>query len=1052
MIKKFKKAITIIVVTAFCAVWAVVAAACGNTNEWGKWRVSIAPTCTESGERIRYKNDDKTKFEKEEIPPLGHDWGEWHIVTPPTHTSEGVRDRTCKRCAEQDVSDIPMVPTTYYIDVMDVDGNRIDRVYTEDDGSYELTEPTLVGYEFIQFLTKGGDPFAVRGVIDDSMADEKRVEVIADFEVLPTTTFAQLVERAGGGAKKILLAADITVTGSVYVVGNTELTVENNYTLTRGADFGGDMFIVGETESGENTVLSGKPSSLALSAKNGGSLTIDGNKENMTVDVNGTAILVLNSATVTMGDGVTVKDCKKTANNKILTGYQISYPERIGGAGMIVVNGTFVMNGGSFIGNEVNTDETGSDTVGEGDEKDESNRASSTGGAIYAYADITINSGTFSENSAARGGAIYSYRHSTIKAATFSHNTAGVYAGAVYLPGSQYAAAYFGEENADGELVVIDGNTAQKSGGAVFGQMKNSITVYGGTTFKNNMAIESNGGAINTSGAVTIFDANFINNKAASKGGAIYMYYADEDLTVRLVEIKKAMFDGNQATKGGAIAFSSSNPEFGEGARGVIGIDATTVDDGDATTEPAYTVVFKNNIARATLTDDPELPTDDGGDDEEGSTSQTETPTEVLGYNGSGGAIYISRTAKVTLYGVLFDGNTAERKGGAVYITSKNARLADYGSCYIGNTAGVDGESERKTSSGSGGAIYSYGTSNARPYVDIDGSTFTANKAFDVSYGGGAIYLTNTKDPTIKNSMFTANSAVNNGGVLAVYGGTQLTLTNNIFGGETSEQGNTAGNHGGAVYIASNGTTVTDNGSSYSNNTAGNHGGAIFAGTNTTLNVDGSSFSANEATKNAGAIYGYTGSKLEIKNGSFTANKAHGSSNGGGAMYFSGATATVDKSEFTENVADYCAGAIAAYSESTLTVTDSSFIKNSAGASGGNGGGAMYLSGGNVELDGVTFTENYSNKNGGAFCAYSKVQVTVKNMTAENNSSKTSGGVIYIGSAGTVVSIYSGSASGNTSKTGNAITCGSSSTLNIKSGEGGFEYDAADISGTAHEL
>lgn len=963
MISKLKKLILIIAVAALCVFTGVAFVACSG-DEWGAWKEIKHATCTEPGERIRYKTDNKAVFEREEIPALGHDWGEWHIITPSTHTSEGLKDRTCKRCAEEDVDDIPMLPTTYYIDIVDADGNRIDRVYTDDDGAYELTAPTLVGYEFIRFITEDGEDFAVSGVVDASIADGKKVTVVADFEVLPTTTFAQLYERAEAGAKKILIAADITMTGSVYIVGNTEITTDKACTLTRGADFGGDMFIVGETEDGENTVLSGKPSSLTLSAT-GGTLTVDGNKSGMTdgVEVSGTAILVLNSATVTMNDGVTLKDCKKTANSKLLNSdYKISYVERIGGAAMIVVNGTFVMNGGTFDGNEVNIDETGSDTVGDGDEKDESNRASSCGGAIYANADITINGGTFSENSAARGGAVYSYRKTYVNAATFINNTAGVYAGAIYLPGSQYSAVYLGKEDAEADTVLLEGNTAEKSGGAMFGQMKNSITIYGGTTFKNNVAVASNGGAINTSGAVTIFDAKFEGNRAASKGGAIYMYYANEDLTVRNVEIFGGVFDGNKATKGGAIAFSSSDPDFETGAVGVIGketVQPISEEDSEEPTEGeedtqehVYDVIFKNNSALATETEDPELPDadQDKGDDEEGSESV------VKAYNGNGGAIYISRRANVTLFNVLFESNSSERKGGAIYITSDGAELVDNGSGYTENTAGSNG-----------GAIYAYTDTK----VTIDGSTFTSNSSNDEKYGGGAVYFSGAKNSAISNSKFIGNSAVYNGGAIGVYSGTKLTLTDNIFGGKTSEEGNTAGNHAGAVYIASNGTVVTDNGSSYSYNTAGNHGGAIFAGSNTVLKINGSSFSNNEATKNAGAIYAYTDSTLEVNESSFTANKSHGTSYGGGAMYISGATVNMDTVAFTDNAAD--------------------------------------------------------NKFGGAICAYSSSTVTIKNITTSGNTCKSRGKVLTVGSAGTVVNILGGSLS----ESGAVMYCGKSTTVNI---------------------
>ncbi|MDE7107928.1 MAG: hypothetical protein K2O39_06345, partial [Clostridiales bacterium] len=307
-------------------------------------------------------------------------------------------------------------------------------------------------------------------------------------------------------------------------------------------------------------------------------------------------------------------------------------------------------------------------------------------------------------------------------------------------------------------------------------------------------------------------------------------------------------------------------------------------------------------------------------------------------------------------------------------------------SCYLGKSAGVDSASEKKTSSGSGGAIYAY----TRTYVDIDGSTFSANKAFDEKYGGGAVYLSNAKDPTITNCTFSANSSVYNGGAVSAYSGTNLTVDTCTF------DGNTSTNNGGAVYASK--------------------------------------------------------SEVNIIDSDFTANASNSTKYGGGAVYFTATTANVSGCKFTGNTSNLSGGALSMYSDSEVTVEDTLFENNEAKVSTGDaGGGAMYISGGNATLRNVQFKNNTSGRNGGAFCAYSKSNVNVYDVTADSNSANYRGGAIYIGSSGTVVSIYGGEATSNTAKNnGNTIYCGGSSTLNIKTDA--FTYEAGSIKGTINEI
>ena len=75
-------------------------------HEWGDYTVSVEPTCTAAGTKMR---ECLRCGEKEyvDIPALGHDWSEFVTVKEPTCTETGTTRRVCERCGAEDFGEIP---------------------------------------------------------------------------------------------------------------------------------------------------------------------------------------------------------------------------------------------------------------------------------------------------------------------------------------------------------------------------------------------------------------------------------------------------------------------------------------------------------------------------------------------------------------------------------------------------------------------------------------------------------------------------------------------------------------------------------------------------------------------------------------------------------------------------------------------------------------------------------------------------------------------------------------------------------------------------------
>lgn len=174
-----------------------------------------------------------------------------------------------------------------------------------------------------------------------------------------------------------------------------------------------------------------------------------------------------------------------------------------------------------------------------------------------------------------------------------------------------------------------------------------------------------------------------------------------------------------------------------------------------------------------------------------------------------------------------------------------------------------------------GGGIYSQGAGT----INLNNVSFTSNKTSGGS--GGAIYHSGAS-LSINKGSFSGNAALDNGGAMAIVGGTAGTLIDLSFNNNTAGAGNSSGGYGGAIYADSNltlnvsaGTSLTSSGNAaYSNATTVNaqRGGFMYlaSGTSATINVGaGGSYtigaagdtSANDSISGADATVGL------IKNG-----------------------------------------------------------------------------------------------------------------------------------------------------------------------------------------
>ncbi len=310
-------------------------------------------------------------------------------------------------------------------------------------------------------------------------------------------------------------------------------------------------------------------------------------------------------------------------------------------------------------------------------------------------------------------------------------------------------------------------------------------------------------------------------------------------------------------------------------------------------------------------------------------------PIDFTGNKASvhGGAIFADGFA-MTVTGT-FENNSANERGGAVYLNSISSFTIAEEAVFDSNTAGTYGGAVFfRYFEAHSQKLYVYGTVTNNTAVANSGGAFYVNRAAKIEISGnvsnnssganaGAMYAIGDA-----NSVFTVTGTVNNntaqssGGAFYIEGNGKLLLdlTRATFTGNKTVS-TTAGN-GGAIYV-SNANVICGTGTTVSNNTAYN-GGAFGLASSTTLNInEGAVMEGNYARSTGGvAVNG----SVVMTGGTISNNK---SGSQGGVFYGSALNASGGK--IFSNTSGHYGSVWSANAALTLTGTVEIYDNNQTG-------------------------------------------------------------------------------------------------------------------------
>ena len=560
-------------------------------------------------------------------------------------------------------------------------------------------------------------------------------------------------------------------------------------------------------------------------------------------------------------------------------------------------------------------------------------------GAITTIGNATVIGSNFVNNSGRWGGAISATgaelrKNSstlTVSNTIFKDNSA-LYAGAVYIWGSNYniADCVFDNNTAFGKGNMTPNNN---NGGALVvsqvSRFNEPITgTISGSKFTNNKA-QYGGAAYFNKGFVTITDSVFENNIATAEGGAVGFSHASvKDL---VVSINNSSFVGNKAPVAGAIFTNVdskiTNSNFINNSAAKIGGAICNVND--LTVENSK---FVNNTPQAihnfkelhlgieTFTDlQNAIGLVDGILTLDSDIAMTDD--EAAGFvNG----VIINKNIRIDGKGHTIDAKNLGRIfsiGEGFTVTLTNATL-------------INGKATE------GGAIYNDGS------LTLSDVKLSDNAAD--SYGGAVF---NNGELVVSDSVFDSNDIVNRGSASVDYGGAAiynwydgvLTVSGSNFTNNIKNYKNGDRLVGAVATIGD--ATISD--SCFVNN-AGRWGGAIsasgylIAGDDVnTLIVSGSTFKENGGLYGAGIFV--AGSDFTVSDCVFDKNTAFGkgnmtpNNNNGAAIVVTDTgkdiTGAITGSNFTNNKAQY--GGAIYICEGNIAISDSLFENNSADVEGG---------------------------------------------------------------------------------------------------------------------
>lgn len=559
-----------------------------------------------------------------------------------------------------------------------------------------------------------------------------------------------------------------------------------------------------------------------------------------------------------------------------------------------VENCTFINNTASYTGGAIFNSEGGV-YIGNSVFISNENGADSEygGGAVYGHNSfMVIHNSTFTDNNANKvGGAIYTYgSRLMVENCTFANNTASEYGGAAFIQATigsfvgcdfiNNSAKLGGSAISAGEYSVLKlangtiENAASENGGAIYLKYGNLTIVN--TTFVNCSAKYS-GGAVYSSDANTTIDRITVKNGKALNGGALF--------TSGKLTVSNSTFENATATTGGAIyTYTRDN----------VNIANSTFSKCNGNTGGAIYAYYNTlNVDNCSFTDNKG---DNGGAIYATGTLKAANSKFINNQaTNYGGAIYGSGAA-IDLKGCELKGNGAN-SGGAIY-------AADASSIIIANSNLTDNTAKKY----SGGAIYATGLTD----IEIENSDISRNSAANNGGGicldgdarlnkvnltsntaknGAAIYEGGSGKVTLIDCEVKNSKASQNG---AVYGndGSFIIAENSKF---IENEG-----YAGAAIYAKGSANVKK--SEFSGNVASKAGGAIYGSAASEITVTESAFEENNAENGpAASIYGY---KTTVTDSSFKST----ASKGGVEIFAVNNVADIKNTQFDTNLQEFNEG------------------------------------------------------------------------------------------------------------------------------------------------
>jgi len=110
-----------------------------HVHEYGEWKVTAEPICTEDGTKTR--TCECGEKQTETISALGHAFGEWIVVTEATADQEGLEERSCTHCGSTETRTVPVI-AAQSIETASVDFSDI--AVTEPQGESEWVVVLIV--------------------------------------------------------------------------------------------------------------------------------------------------------------------------------------------------------------------------------------------------------------------------------------------------------------------------------------------------------------------------------------------------------------------------------------------------------------------------------------------------------------------------------------------------------------------------------------------------------------------------------------------------------------------------------------------------------------------------------------------------------------------------------------------------------------------------------------------------------------------------------------------------------------------------------------------